>query len=190
MSAQAKMDGQRIWNWLRVIGWSGAAILLMLPLIAMQYTSEVNWSLSDFLVMGALLGMAGLTLELATRRSTNLSYRFASAFAVAAAFLLVWVNGAVGLLGDEGNPANLMFLGVIIVAILGAVIVRARSAGMAQVLLVTAAVQLLAGIIGLAVGWASPGNQGIYEVVLGTALFAGLWLASAFLYSKAASAGA
>ena len=190
MVGSVTMDGERLWNWLRVTGWTGAAVLLMLPLVAMQYTSEVDWSLSDFLVMGALLGTAGLVLELATRRSSNLAYRFASAFAVAAAFLLVWVNGAVGFLGDEGNPANLMFLGGIMVAIAGAVIVRARPAGMAQVLLVTAAAQLLAGIIGFAAGWASPGRQGIYEVVMGTTLFTSLWLVSAFLYSRAARAGA
>lgn len=190
MAGSVTMDGERLWNWLRLIGWSGAVVLLTLPLIAMRFTSEVNWSLSDFLVMGALLGMAGLVLELATRRSRNLSYRFASAFAVATSFLLVWVNGAVGFLGDEGNPANLMFLGVIMVAIAGAVIVRARSAGMAQVLLGTAAAQLLAGIIGFTAGWASPGEQGVFEAVTGTTLFTGLWLVSAFLYSKAARAGA
>jgi hypothetical protein len=190
MAGLANMDGGRLWNWLRIIGWTGAAMLLMLPLIAMRYTSEVNWTLSDFLVMGALLGMAGLALELATRRSDNLGYRFASALAVAAAFLLVWVNGAVGFLGDEGNPANLMFLGVIGIAILGTLIVRARPAGMAQVLLLTAAAQLLAGIVGFTAGWAAPGEQGVYEVLVGTTLFTGLWLVSAFLYGKAARAGA
>lgn len=190
MAGITTMDGERLWNWLRVIGWGGAVVLLILPLIAMRYTSEVNWTLTDFLVMGALLGSAGLVLELATRRSGNLAYRFASAFAVASAFLLVWVNGAVGFFGDEGNPANLMFLGVIMVAIAGAVFVRARAAGMAKAMVVTAAAQLLTGIVGYAAGWASPGAQGVFEVVMGSGLFTSLWLFSAFLYAKAARAGA
>ena len=184
------MNGQKLWNWLRLIGWGGAAALLILPLVAMQYSSEVNWTLSDFLVAGALLGTAGLVLELVTRRSDNLAYRFAATFTVAAALLLIWVNGAVGFLGDEGNPANLIFLGVILIAVVCSIMARARAGGMARALLVTAAAQVGAGIIGFAAGWASPGAQGVYEVVMGTILFAGLWLAGAFLFHKAARAGA
>jgi hypothetical protein len=189
MASMTGMDGQRLWNWLRAIGWGGAAVLLVLPAAAMRLGAEgVHWTLSDFLVMGALLGTAGLVLELAARRSELLSYRFASAFAVATAFLLVWVNGAVGFLGDEGNPANLMFLGVIMVAIAGAALARARAPGMARAMAMAAAAQVVAGAVGYGAGWASPGVQGMYEVAVGTSLFTALWLLSAFLYAKAARA--
>ncbi len=190
MAGTMRVDGQRLWNWLRVIGWSAAAVLLMLPLVAMRFTSEVHWTLSDFLVMGALIGGCGLVLELATRRSHNLAYRFAWTVAVASAFLLVWVNLAVGFLGDEGNLANLMFLGVIMVAAIGALIVRARASGMAQVMLATATAQVLAGFVGYGAGWAAPGGQGVFEVAMGTSLFTGLWLLSAFLFARAARSGA
>ena len=190
MAVQAKIDGERIWNWLRLIGWSGAAVLMLLPLVAMHYTSEVRWTLTDFLVMGALLGGSGLVLELATRKAQSLSYRFGATIAVAAAFLLVWVNLAVGFLGDEGNQANLIFLAVIIIAGIASLIARARPAAMTQAMLVTAAAQVMAGIVGYAAGWASPGAQGVFEVVMGTSLFAGLWLLSAFLFHQAARAGA
>ncbi len=190
MAGMTRIDGHRLWNSLRVIGWSAAAVLLMLPLVAMRYTSEVDWTLSDFLVMGALIGGCGLVLELATRKSDNLAYRFAATVAMAASFLLVWVNLAVGFLGDEGNLANLMFLGVILVAITGALIVRARSQGMARVMQATAAAQVLAGLVGYGAGCASPGGQGLFEVAMGTSLFTGLWLLSAFLFGKAARSGA
>jgi hypothetical protein len=163
-----------------------AAVILLLPLVAMQITNEVDWGFGDFVVMGALLGGSGLVLELATQRSTSLAYRFGAACAVAASFLLIWVNLAVGFLRDEGNPANLMFLGVIGVGVIGAIIARARPAGMARAMLVAAGAQVLAGIVGLAAGWASPGGEGIYEVVLGTGLFTPLWLLSAWLFRKAA----
>lgn len=189
MAGTARMDGQRLWNWLRLIGWSAAAVLLILPLAAMRYTSGVDWTLSDFLVMGALLGGCGLVLELATRMSDNLAYRFAWTAAVAAAFLLVWVNLAVGFLGYEGNFANLMFLGVIMAATGGALLVRARANGMAQVMQATAAAQMLAGIVGYGAGWASPGGQSVFEVAIGTSLFTGMWLLSAFLFGKAARSG-
>ena len=190
MARATRMDGQRLWNRLRLIGWSAAAVLLILPLVAMRYTSEVNWTLSDFLVVGALIGGCGLVLELATRMSDNLAYRFSWTVAVAAAFLLVWVNLAVGFLGDEGNLANLMFLGVIMVAAIGALVVRARAAGMAQVMVTTGAAQVLAGLVGYGAGWASPAGQGVFEVTMGTSLFTGLWLLSAFLFGKAARSGA
>ena len=185
MAAAEQINGERIWNWLRVAGWGGAAIILLLPLAAMQFTSEVDWSFSDFIVMGALLGGSGLLLELATRRSTSLPYRLGSAFAVGASFLLIWVNGAVGFLGDEGNPANLMFLGVILVAAAGALVARARAAGMARAMAIAAAAQVFAGGLGFAAGWASPGAAGVYEVAMGTGLFTALWLGSAALFLRA-----
>lgn len=189
MGETATMDERRLWNWLRLTGWVGAAVLLMLPLVAMQYTSEVDWALSDFLVAAAMLGTAGLVLELATRRSDSLAYRFGTVIAVAPALLLVWVNGAVGFLGDEGNPANLMFLGVILIAVIGAVIARANPAGMAQAMFATASAQVLAGVIGFAAGWASPGSAGLFEVLVGTSLFTGLWLLAGVLFGKAARPG-
>jgi hypothetical protein len=186
MAAGTQMDGERIWTWLRLAGWGGAVVILLLPVVAMRFTSEVDWTLSDFIVMGALLGGSGLVLELATRRATSLAYRFGVTVAVAACFLLVWVNLAVGFLGDEGNPANLMFLGVIAVAFAGALAARSRPAAMARAMLAAAAAQVLAGAIGFAAGWAAPGGQGVYEVVMGTSLFTGLWLLAAWLFRKAA----
>ena len=185
MTMVRQLNDERIWNWLRVAGWSGAAVLLALPLVAMRFTSEVNWTLSDFVVMGALLGGSGLVLELATRRAPNLPYRLGVTAAVATSFLLVWVNLAVGFLGDEGNPANLMFLGVIGVAAAGAAIARSRPLAMTRAMLAAAAAQVLAGAIGFAAGWSAPGAQGVYEVVMGTSLFTALWLGAAGLFWKA-----
>jgi hypothetical protein len=185
MAALTQINGQRLWNGLRLAGWSFAAAILLLPLVAMQFTSEVDWSLSDFIVMGALVGGSGLVIELATRRSDSLAYRFGVVVAVTASFLLVWVNLAVGFLGDEGNPANLMFLGVIGVAVIGSVAARGRPSGTSRAMLVAAVAQLLVGVLGLAAGWASPGGAGVYEVALGTGLFTPLWLLSAWLFRKA-----
>ncbi len=186
MAEVTQMNSERLWNGLRILGWGGAAVILLMPLVAMRFTGEVDWGLGDFLVMGVMLGGSGLLLELATRQSDSLFYRFGVTVAIAATFLLVWVNLAVGFLGDEGNPANLMFLGVILVALAGALMARLRPAAMARAMLAAAAAQIFAGVIGFAMGWAAPGGQGIYEVVMGTSLFAALWLLSAWLFGKAA----
>ena len=58
------------------------------------------------------------------RASGNAAYRAAAGFALAAAFLLVWVNGAVGIIGTENNDANLLYVGVFGVGFFGALIAR------------------------------------------------------------------
>ena len=83
----------------RLALWGTAALLLMVPAVAMQFTTEVNWTGSDFVVMGAMLAAACGAYDLATRLSRNTTYRAAFGIAVLTGFLLVWVNLAVGLIG-------------------------------------------------------------------------------------------
>ncbi|MFQ5675342.1 MAG: hypothetical protein ACE5G1_05545, partial [bacterium] len=88
-----------------------AAFILLLPLLAMQITDEVVWDLADFAVAGALLVGTGLMYELTARKAGNIAYRAAVGFTLAAALLIVWINLAVGIIGTEDNPANLMYIG-------------------------------------------------------------------------------
>ncbi len=165
----------------RLVGWGAVALILLLPLV-----TGAPWTLFDYIVAGALLGGAGLVLELVVRASGSLAYRAGAGLAVAAAFLLVWVNGAVGFLGDEGNPANLMFAGVIATAVLGSVIAGFKAKGMAWAMFAAAAAQVSVGVVALALGWSSPGNAGLHEVVMGTSVFGAVWLLSGGLFRKAA----
>jgi uncharacterized membrane protein len=119
------------------------ALLLLVPLVAMQFTDEVRWDLADFVVAGALLFGADLTYQLLARRTDNLAYRVAVAVAVLAALVLVWANLAVGLIGSEDNPANLMYLGVLAVGIVGAVAARFQPRGMARALFAMASARWL-----------------------------------------------
>ena len=113
------------WRVLRLLPWTIAAVLLLLPAIAMQLRVEgVVWTGSDFLVMGALLCFACGSFELAARVAPNFTYLLAAALAVGTGFLLVWANLAVGIIGDGIGVANGMFLGVIVVAVLGASVAR------------------------------------------------------------------
>ncbi|MBT8196061.1 MAG: hypothetical protein HKO56_01655 [Bacteroidia bacterium] len=74
-----------------------AAIVLLIPLIAMQFTNEVNWTLADFLVGGALLFGFGSLLELTLRKAKNTKLRTALGVAVVLLFLLIWAQLAVGI---------------------------------------------------------------------------------------------
>lgn len=133
-------------------GWASAAVLLLIPLVAMQFTDEVKWDVFDFAAFGSMLLGAGVLCELAVRMTFNAAYRFAVGIAVAAAFLLIWVNLAVGIIGSEDNPANLMYAAVLAIAAVGAVIGRFQPAGMARALSAAALAQALVGIIALAAG--------------------------------------
>ena len=73
--------------------------ILLIPLIAMQFTDEVVWSLADFVVMGALLFSTGLAYEFLVRKTRNTTYRVAVGVAVVVVFLLVWAELAVGIFG-------------------------------------------------------------------------------------------
>src|SRR5688572_31081806 len=106
-----------------------AGFILLLPLLAMQITDEVVWDQADFAVAGALLVGTGLMYELAARKAGNIAYRAAVGVALAAALLLVWLNLAVGVIGTENDLANVMYIGVLAVGIIGAIIARFRPHG-------------------------------------------------------------
>jgi hypothetical protein len=76
-----------------------SAILLLIPLIAMQFTDEVNWTLFDFLVAGALLLSTGLMCELVIRKITKIKYRISVCVALLVVLLLIWAELAVGIFG-------------------------------------------------------------------------------------------
>ena len=84
----------------------------MVPLVAMQFTDEVAWDETDFVVAGALLVGTGLAYELGARMTGNTAYRPAVGVALAAALMLVWMNLAVG---TEDDSPGLMLFGVLVV---------------------------------------------------------------------------
>ena len=90
--------GSQSGNALRIAAWSLGAALLLLPLLAMQFTSEVAWSAGDFLAAALLLGGLGLSLEVTMRFVNDTRARILVGLAVLAAFFLVWAELAVGLL--------------------------------------------------------------------------------------------
>jgi hypothetical protein len=162
------------------------AFLLLLPLLAMQITDEVVWDLADFAVAGVLLVGTGLMYELAASQTNKTAHRVAVGVALATAFILVWMNLAVGLIGNEDNPANLMYLGVLAVGLIGAVIARLEPRGMARALFATALAQALVPVIAMII-WKPPITSGVVEVLGVNAFFVVLWVGSALLFLRASA---
>ena len=178
----------RYWSRWRIAAWTAAALILLLPLVATQFTDQVVWDVADFAVAGALLVGTGVTLELTARKTGNRAYRAAVGVALAAAFILVWVNGAVGIIGNESNDANLMYGGVLAVGVIGALIARFQPHGMARTLFATALAQALVAVIALIAGMV-PAYNSAYEIVGINGFFVALWLTSAWLFRKATRGG-
>lgn len=76
-----------------------ATFLLLIPLIAMQFSEEVQWTIADFLVAGVLLYGTGLLCELILRKVKKAKLRIALCIAILIALLLIWAEMAVGVFG-------------------------------------------------------------------------------------------
>ena len=74
--------------------------MLLVPLIAMQFTNEVNWSLIDFCIAGVLLFGTGFLIEFVSRIIKTSKYRVLIITLVIVLFLLLWVEMSVGLFGS------------------------------------------------------------------------------------------
>lgn len=177
-------DAQR-GSLLRIAGWSVAAALLLLPLIAMQFTPEVNWTASDFIIWGIMLGTVGGLFELAVGLSPLPSYRAGFALALVGAFLVTWVNLAVGIVGSDDNPSNQFFFLALLVGVVGAGLARLRAAGMTYAMFSTA----LALGIAFVLAEMSPRDElwvPASRETMGTGILALIFVASALLFRRAA----
>lgn len=183
--ANTESTGRKIPLWAMA-----AAAILALPAIAMQFTDDVNWTAFDFILLGALMFGAGGAWELLTRKSASVSYRLGAAVALGTALLLIVANGAVGFIGGEGNDANLLYPGVVAVAVTAALLARFRAVGMAGAMAAAAVAQFIAPLIAIEARLAPPGEVISYDVMGLTVLFGGLWLLASFLFARAARAQA
>ena len=161
------------------------AFILLVPLL-----TAPAWNLFDFVFAGALIFGTGLTFVLVASKAGNSAYRFAFGVALAAAFILVWLTGAVGIIGSEDNNANVMYFGVLAVGIVGAIIARFRPHGMARALFATALAQALVSMIALIITLGSPGSPpGVLGVLVLNGFFVALFVGSAWLFREAARGG-
>lgn len=76
------------------------AVLLLLPLIAMQFTNKVNWTLSDFVIAGGLLLFTGLLIEFVLRKVTKTKNRILLTLGILLLLLVLWAEMAVGIFGS------------------------------------------------------------------------------------------
>ena len=186
MAMNGVIAGDRKGSIWRFVGWSLAVALLALPLVAIQFTPEVNWTASDFIVWGIMLGTVGGLFELAVRLSPLPSYRAGFGLALLGAFLVTWANLAVGIVGSENNPVNQLFFLALLIGIVGAGIARLRAEGMVKAMIGAAASLWIAFAIASMGPTDEPWVKHSVEFI-GTSIFALLFIGSAALFRRAAA---
>ena len=176
------MQTRTVLRWVLV-----TAAVLAVPALAMAFnlgvpdpgsgTDGVDWGPMDFAVIGVLVLGSGLLFEYASARAGTVAHRAAVGIGVAAGLLLIWVNLAVGMIGDEGNPANLLYTFVLFVALIGAAIARFEPREASIAMFAAAGAQALVAAIALIAG--------LGPTPLADAFFVGAWVASGLLFRQA-----
>jgi len=171
-------------NGWRVLRWSVGAGLLLVPLVMMQIVDDWNWGPGSFLFAGIMIGGVLLLYEFAARAGVGMAYRGGVAAALMAGFLMVWINLAVGIVGED-NPINFSFFMLVFAAGVGAYAARGEAAGMARAMLGVTAVQAFLAIAIATAPSTQRDPMGATGVLLISAFFGFLWLMSAALFRKA-----
>jgi hypothetical protein len=177
----------------RLSMWALAIVCaLFVPLVLTLLGSGVDgegwhWTLFDFIFAFVLLFGAACTYELIANKLKKSAYRVAVGMAVIAVLLLIWINAAVGIIGSEDNPLNLLYFAVPIIGMIGASVARLRPRGMSYALFAMAIAQLMVPVTALIINesqitLAAPGVVGVFGLNI---IFALLFIGSALLFQRA-----
>lgn len=157
-------------------------LILMVPLIAMQFSSEVDWKIGDFIIMGALIFGTGASFVLITRVSTSLVFKVAMGLALGTTFLMIWANLAVGLIASGANLGNLMYMGVVAVVIIGTISSHFTAKGMERAMYASTLALVLLAIIALLANMDEYPGSSVNEIIAVNGFFATLYAVSGSLF--------
>jgi hypothetical protein len=171
----------------------GTILILLIPLALTIRDGDVegvgwNWSPGDFVFAFVMIFGIGLAYLLIARKAAgNRIYKMAIGVALAATFLLVWINAAVGIIGD--GPINMLYPVAILIGMTGAAIARLEPRGMSYALFATAVAVMLVPLIALLIGTPSF-SPGVVKVFGLNAFFALSFVASGVLFRQASVSAA
>lgn len=117
----------------------GSTLFLIIPLTGMLLSAGVNWGLFDFIFAWVLIFGSGFTYKFITSKISNTKYKAALGIAVFTSLFIVWSNLAVGIIGSEDNPVNLIYFVMLFAVIIGGVAVKFQPKGLSILMLAAAA---------------------------------------------------
>lgn len=142
----------------------------------------MNWGLEDFVMAGLMLSAVAGCFLLARRQSSGLAYLLAFAIMLGALFVTVFAWLAVGIIGSEDHPANLLYTGVIAVCAMGAARARLRPAGMSRTLALAAGLQAGVTVLGAVLMASEFTGAGFFTPLAFNVLLTGSLALSAWLF--------
>lgn len=159
----------------RPLVWGGAVALYAVPVVAWLTVDGMLWDEADFAFAAVLIFGSALLVEIGLRLSHDVAYRVGVALAVGASFFTIWANGAVGIIGNENNPLNLMYLAALAAMGLAVLAVRFRAAGLSKVMFAMVAAQFAVAAVAQYHG---------YFVWIITLFFVAIWGTASWLFAK------
>jgi hypothetical protein len=169
----------------------GTVLLLLIPLALTIRDGAVegvgwNWTPFDFVWAFTVIFGSGLAFLYVSQKNSTMQYRLATGLGLLTAFALIWVNAAVGIIGDE-NPANMLYGIVLLIGFFGGLLARFEAQKMSYVLFTAALAQFFVPVIGLMIwsplqfSWA----PGVAQVFVLNTFFAVAFAASGLLFLQA-----
>jgi hypothetical protein len=166
-----------LFNGWRLTGWGSLLALLVLPAMAMQMTSEVNWTVGDFVFAAILLSCLGGIAELAVRFTRHGALRIGYLLTGFTAFITCWSNAAVGIIGDD-DTVNVFFFVMVAVGLVAGAFLRFRPASMRWIAVLLAIGQYAVGVAALIM---MPGHAVEWGFLT---FFVLLWLAASWSFHR------
>ena len=161
-------------------------LLLLVPLVANHTVDGFNWNPGDYIIFWLIMVAIGFAYKLVTNKARNAVHCIATGIALMAAFIIVWGNLAVGFIGSEDNPANLMYFVALFVGALLGGMSRFTPAGMARAMFMTATAIFLVPVIALLVR-PHDFSPGVAQAFGLNAVFAGMFIISGLLFRLASN---
>jgi hypothetical protein len=163
----------------RPLVWGGAAALYAVPVVAKLTVPGMLWDETDFIFAAVLIFGSALLVEIGLRLSSDVAYRMAVAVAVGATFFTIWANGAAGIIGNEDNPLNLMYLVALAAMGLAVLASRFRSGALSKIVFAMAIAQFAIAAVAQ--------YHGHFTWVIAM-FFAAVWATSGWLFAKSGAA--
>jgi hypothetical protein len=161
------------------------SLILLIPLCGNLYVRGWQWSPFDFVAAFVVLFGAGIMFEWVASKGVTSAYRVAVGVACATGLVLLWINMAVGLIGSDDNPANLMYLAILALAFSGAYLAGFEPRRISRALLTTAVAQALVPVFALVLN-PNDFSPGVAKVFCLNSFFVAMWVVSAMLFRHAA----
>ncbi|MEY2776765.1 MAG: hypothetical protein RLY30_863 [Pseudomonadota bacterium] len=139
----------------------------------------MNWGIWDFLVFAGMLGLSWAGIRRVRQKPRPRPYTAAWASVIASLFFLVWANLAVGVIGSEDNPVNLLLFLPYVLVLISAYRGRGQPAVLARAAAWAAGMQLLLGVLAWSLGWESRPFIWVF-----TGIYVLSWLFAAWAFGR------